>query len=367
MFKYLVCSLLIILVSCSSNKVCRNPDGEEVDWYTIFFMPSSASSNNKIYYGYYDPTLEDLEYYEYSEDTFPPNFITKYAKGKGKDFNYFFWNDDKTLKNSKSESASNTKAHAKGSLVYDNDNGAFLLHSLPRFPTRNVNNDILTELPSNGGSYGQTFLCISLDKKNSEQIAKLLNCVNVSINKSVKSDRVNNSPNRWINALINNKMDSTCSIQHTVKIKSKGNEVFTFYGKNYKNKIIPYDTTLRQVYGDDFYVRTWSRPSLAPSLYESKNLVNVLEVKFGIYTYGVNKEHSKWGISKNKNIVCFSDLNHTESQKERGGQIVCFENKILHEIMTYAIVSTDDDNLYSSKNDNDHLVELLKKKINQSQ
>ncbi len=341
MIKYLVCSLLIILISCSSNKVCRNPDGEEVDWYTIFFMPSSASSNNKIYYGYYDPTLADLEYYEYSEDTFPPNFITKYAKGKGKDFNYFFWNDDKTLKNSKSESASSTKAHAKGSLVYDNDNGAFLLHSLPRFPTRNVNNDILTELPSNGGSYGQTFLCISLDKKNSEQIAKLLNCVNVSINKSVKTDRVNNSPNSWINALINNKMDCTCSIQHTVKIKSKGNEVFTFYGKNYKNKIIPYDTTMRQAYEDHFYVRTWSRPALAPPLNDTYNLVNVINVTFGKYSFDVNQEHSKWALAYSKNVVCFADLNHCESQKERGGNIVCFENKKLHDIMKSAITATD--------------------------
>ena len=195
--------------------------------------------------------------------------------------------------------------------------GAFLLHSLPRFPTRIQNNALLTEIPSNGGSYGQTFLCITVNKNTAKEIARLLNCVNVCINKSVVQDRVNTSPNTWVNALISNKMDGSCRLEHTVKVKSKGGEIFTFYDKNYKNKIIPYYTTLRQVYEDHIYVRTWSRPSLAPNLYGTYNLINVLEVKFGDYKYVVNKEHSKWAITKTKNIVCFSDLNHTESQKER--------------------------------------------------
>lgn len=351
--------ILLFLVSCSTNKVCRNPDGIEVDWYAIFFMPLSISSNNKIYYGYFDNSLRSLEFYEYSESNFPPNQITKYVTNGGNDFNYFFWNDDRTIKNGEATGVSSSKAHAKGSLVYDSDNGAFLLHSLPRFPTRDSNNELLTELPSNGGSYGQTFLCITVTKKTSEQIAKLLNCINVSINKSVDFDRVNSNANAWIAGLINNKMDPSCSIEHTVKIRSKGNEVFTFYGKNYKNKIIPYDTTLREAYYDDIYVRTWSRPSLSPSLYGTYNLVNVLDVKFGNYQYNVNKEHSKWAITKNKNIVCFSDLNHTESQKERGGHIVCFENDKLHNIMKNSIVSTDED--YSLKAN--PLVESFRNKI----
>lgn len=40
-------------------------------------------------------------------------------------------------------------------------------------------------------------------------------------------------------------MVSSCSIQHMVNIKSKKGETFTFFGKNYKNKKIPYDNTLR--------------------------------------------------------------------------------------------------------------------------
>ena len=341
MYRSIILSVLFLLSSCATNKVCKNPSGGEVDWYVIFFMPASASSDGAIHYGYFDPSLSSLKYYKYSESNFPPTHITKYVTGGGSGFNYFFWNDDKTTKDGPSDSASTTKAHAKGSLVYDSASGAFLLHSLPRFPTRTSANVVLNELPSNGGSYGQSFLCISINKSTAETIAKMLSCINVSINNSVGSDRVNSSPNPWVQNLINNKMDSSCSISHTTTISSKGGVKFTFYGKNYKNKIIPYDTTLRTAYKDHFYVRTWSRPSLAPSQYGTYNLINVLDVKFSSYTYGVNKEHSKWAVAKNKNVVCFADLNHTESQKERGGHIVCFENQKLHNIMIGAIASTE--------------------------
>ena len=334
-------SLLILLSSCGGSRVCRNPSGKEVDWYTIFFMPASASSDGAIHYAYYDPTLGGLQYYKYDVNTFPPTRITRYVTSGGSDFNYFFWNDDKTVKDGPSDSCSSSKAHAKGSLVYDSSSGAFLLHSLPRFPTRTSSNVVLEELPSNGGSYGQTFLCISVNKVTAETIAKLLNCVNVSINKSVPNDRVNSSPNSWVNNLIQNKMADSCVMEHVTKIRSRAGVEFTFFGKNYKKKIIPYDTTMRQSYSDHFYVRTWSRPALAPSQYGTYNLVNVLDVKYGAFGYGVNKEHSKWAIANSKSIVCFADLNHTESQKDRGGHIVCFNNQKLHDIMKSAIVSTE--------------------------
>ena len=356
MLKILLFSFSFILTSCltKQKKVCLNPSGREVDWYAIFFMPKSISSDNEIHYGYFDTSLSDLKYFKYDENSFPPNLITKYVTtGAESDFNYFFWNDDKTVKDGPSSSASQTKAHAKGSLVYDSSSGAFLLHSLPRFPTRTSENVVLEELPSNAGTYGQTFLCITVNKDTAEMIAKLLNCVNVCINKSTDSDRVNSSPNKWVKNLINNNMDSSCPIESKTKIKSESGVEFTFYGKNYKKKVIPYDTTMRESYNDNFYVRTWSRPSLAPAQFDKYNLVNVLEVKYDSFFYGENKEHSKWAIANEKNIVCFSDLNHCESQSDRGGNIVCFENNKLHNIMKNAIITTDE-NISSGNNGNDY-------------
>ena len=341
MLSNIILLILFILSFCSKKRVCRNPSGQEVDWYAIFFMPKSVSKDGEMHYAYFDPSLNALKYYKYNINEFPPTHITRYVLNDDSNINYFFWNDDKTVKNGTPSQASSTKAHAKGSLVYDSTSGAFLLHSLPRFPTRTSENVILEELPSNAGSYGQNFLCISIDKDTAEEIAKLLNCINVSINKSVDTDKVNTSPNYWIKKLISNRMDSSCEIENINKIKSLSGVEFTFFGKNYKKKVIPYDTTMRLTYNDHFYVRTWSKPSLAPSLNDTYHLVNVLEVKFDEYNYGVTKEHAKWGITHKKNIVCFSDLNHGQSQDDRGGNIVCFENEKLHTIMKAAIVSHD--------------------------
>jgi len=167
-------------------------------------MPRSVSSDNKIYYAYFDNTLSSLEYYLYEESTFPPTMITAYVTNNvnNDNINYFFWNDDMGTKESGSKSASSDRAHAKGSLVYDANNGAFLLHSLPRFPTRLIGNKVLTKLPNNAGKYGQHFLCISINKNTAEKIAETLNYINVFVNKSVKKDRVNLIENKWVKGLI---------------------------------------------------------------------------------------------------------------------------------------------------------------------
>ena len=119
MLKSFLFSLLLLSISSTTNKVCRSPSGKEVDWYAIFLMPQSASSDGAIHYGYFDPNLNSLEFHKYEQDSFPPTRITKYVTGGGSNFNYFFWNDDKTVRDGQSDSASSTKAHAKGSLVYD--------------------------------------------------------------------------------------------------------------------------------------------------------------------------------------------------------------------------------------------------------
>ena len=332
----------LCFINCASNKVCRNTRGAEVDWYVIFFMPRSASSDNEIYYAYIDNTLQSLEYYKYEESTFPPTMITSYvASASTSDFNYFFWNDDLTTKDGESKSAPSERAHAKGSLVYDKNDGAFLLHSLPRFPTRTAANEILTELPSNAGYYGQHFLCITVSKTTSEKIAELLNYINVSVNASVKKDNVNSSANKWITALIKNVYDTSYPNELQTTIKSKAGVDFNVISKSYLKKVTPYDTTLRSIYADDFYVRTWVKPSLAPPICEDYSLFNILNVKYGQYSLNKNKEHSKYAISVFKYVNCFADLNHCPSQANRGGNIVCFENERLHNIMKNAVVDID--------------------------
>jgi hypothetical protein len=51
---------------------------------------------------------------------------------------------------------------------------------------------------------------------------------------------------------------------------------FTFFTKSPFFKIIPFDYKLRDVYKDHFFVRTWTRPKLAPPVCENYQIRNIL-------------------------------------------------------------------------------------------
>lgn len=90
MYKFVIGCILIFLVSCSTNKVCRNPEGQEVDWYTIFLMPSSASSDRQIHYGYFDSKSTDIKYYKYMESNFPQHKLQDMLPWEVKTSTIFF-------------------------------------------------------------------------------------------------------------------------------------------------------------------------------------------------------------------------------------------------------------------------------------
>ena len=186
------------------SKYCRSPEFKEVDWYVIILFPL-ISTDNHLKYVYIDNTMSKLKEYTFKEKSFPPSIITSYTLNQeDNNFNYFFWNDDRRYENGGEDLSTSGGGHSKGSLVYDKSGGSFLLHSLPRFPTRLIGNKVLTKLPNNAGRYGQHFLCISINKINAEKIVQLLNYINVFINKSVNKDRVNLYSNNWVINLIQN-------------------------------------------------------------------------------------------------------------------------------------------------------------------
>lgn len=331
--------LLILSVETKDN-ICRNNNGKFTDWYFIYLLPKMKEDINKIYYLYFDSEEEKFKKFVYEDKSFPPNKINEYIINDN-DINYFVWNDDPTRKDEKKRIGPKSKAHSKGILIYNEKNGLFLIHSLPKFPTRTKNNFIINELPQNSGIYAQVFLCVSINKKYAELIVKILNCINVLINKSISYDKVNQFPNFSILNLINDSGDTYCLIDKIINITSINGKLFTFIIKDNNNNDNIYDSILRKLYKDNFLVRTWSRPKLLPPLKDEFFIKNILEIKFANIKLGKNNDHSKWAISLNKKIVCVGDLNHCESQNVRTGNIICFENDILNDFLKKSIIKTD--------------------------
>lgn len=341
MKEIIILSLIVLNFSATIDKTCKDPNGKEVDWYAVFLLPQSSDPKNELVYGYFGEKSTDIEYFIYDDANFPPNRVTELAMSDKNDFNFFFWNDDKTCKDdTEAQPAPQTKAHSKGELIMDKNSGVYLLHSLPRFPSRKKDGTIFKELPSNAGIYGQSFLCITTSNETSNKIVQILNYINISNNLSVSKDRVNKD-NEWIKKLIMNVYSSTYPKSLTASIESLKGTNFTFFSKSHRHNYVPYDDTLRQAYNTSFFVRTWSRPSLSPSVCDKNKIINIYEVDFQGRSFGKHQEHSKWAVSRTKNICCFGDVNHVASQAKRGGSIVCFENKKLAEILRNTIVEKD--------------------------
>jgi deoxyribonuclease-2 len=348
--KQQIVALLLIIITLftlisSNDKVCHDHDGKEVDWWVVFLFPETSSKEKVLSYGYYDNNskTKDLTYYKYDQTNFPPILLIKQVETvTEKDpVNYFFWNDDLST-DEKSASAGSGKAHSKGGLSYSSNYGFHLLHSLPRFPKRNSKNEFETVLPDNAGKFGQTYLCLSLDKTNILKMVENLNIINPKV-MLMNGDNDNvDKDNAQVLKLIKNRGDSNLPDSQHTDIVTRKNKKFTVFSKGKDYDELPYDTLIPDYYKDSFYVETWTKPAMLPSKCKgSYEVVNVQSLKFGHYSFDMNQEHSKWAVSQNKNIACFGDLNRTESQKKRGGMTICFENRSLANIMRNAIVDSD--------------------------
>ncbi len=347
--KYFISLALIIITLCNlitinttnSNQVCVDPQGKEVDWYLILLFPRSSEKSKILSYGYYDNFSDSLKYYEFDKQNFPPLDFT-YLSYLGDSTNYIFWNDDKSTEG-KINKSSDAKGHSKGSLIYNKTSGRLLTHSLPRFPFRTDNNEIINDLPENAGIYAQHFLCISLNTKEAIKLINHLIIINPSLvyTHGVKDNVGIDS--ELVEKLLSGETDRSREIVGSITIKSRKGKDFDVYSKSNKSPDLPYDGIIPNTYQSSIFVETWSKPEILEIICDTKyKVMNVLNVKFGDYIYKRENEHSKWAVLEKKPIACYSDLNRISSQKRRGGLTICIEESNLADIMRGSITEHED-------------------------
>lgn len=333
--------LINLSLSIKTKKVCLSPANEEVDWYVIFLFPSTGDAEGKLKYGYFDNNSTTLSILPYNEEDFPALKLINHFNSDTT--NYFFWNDDMTSE-AGDKSSARGRAHSKGGLIFDDKEGLFLSHSLPRFPWRTETGEVIITLPPNAGIYGQNFICLSIDTANSLNVIETLNIINPSLALKVDSDNVFSPANENVEKLIKNRQDSKLENTKIVEIETRGKNKFNIFSKSRNEESLPWDTMIPNHYKDGLYVETWTKPDLIESSCSNKTrkIFNVMKLKFGTIQYNQNQEHSKWAVGIKKNFACFGDLNRTGSQMTRGGNTICFENEHLANIMRKGIVEYED-------------------------
>lgn len=244
--------------------------------------------------------------------------------------------------------------HSKGILVWNERKIGWLIHSIPKFPCVNMDQNYkIPEIDKSQLEMGQSAFYIELDVSYKEFIIDQLSVMNVQV--YYMSDYLNTLDNTLMKKFNNKEpkfngivlkektlFDNT-KINHYAKNNKFNNDLYEIMCLNNPSQVIESMTTdsITNVINNTnkkthMYTQTWLNGRVK-KLPDSSNVSHINELK----EWKTNIDHSKWAISiKKKNTwyynnfyfkykVCIGDLNRVDTQLKRSGGIILIENKSL--------------------------------------
>ncbi|XP_078329349.1 deoxyribonuclease-2-alpha-like isoform X2 [Crassostrea virginica] len=195
-------------------------------------------------------------------------------------------------------------AHSKGALAFDRTSGFWIVSSVPRFPAPVKDG---YKYKDEQTKYGQTILCVSVDKSMEAKIKSVFETTEPYI-----YDSKNFSPTTG------NKQTTS-----DVDMKTRGNVQLKCIAKSADYQHDIYQAIISPKIGDSLFVETWR-----PNLKDDNMVTNVPSVCFsnGITFYS-GVDHSKWAVAKKLTWTCIGDINREARQFKRGGLSLCLNDK----------------------------------------
>ena len=138
--------------------------------------------------------------------------------------------------------------------------------------------------------------------------------------------------------------------QFEIITKPKGN-----LDQVYEEILIPH---FQDIYKENtgFFLETWGRPYMESVCDKGvKNQLNNITLMDILgHEFRNTQDHAKWAISVSRKtaLVCYSDLNHMDSQKKRGGTFYCIKDKNVYGLMADSIKATECGWLPEEENEN---------------
>jgi deoxyribonuclease-2 len=232
-----------------------------------------------------------------------------------------------------------SRGHSKGVLLFEDDAGFWITHSLPKFPTGLSDEKQTFSLPDL--TYAQHFFCISLNPTNFESIASQMKVNDPFIYDYNLPESISPSfPqfSSWIDMFLSEPQDSSISNStHVASITSLGGKRFKSFAKSkaferdlWSGLVAPSLTT-------NMIVQTWRNgdgrniPASCSKdgyKYEIFNMLSISGTPIGC-DWKSTKDHSKWSVSADIGFVCFGDINRQYSQYKRGGGALCMKDPVV--------------------------------------
>jgi len=237
---------------------------------------------------------------------------------------YAFWNDE----HPDGKKINKPRAHAKGMLGLRSGMGFWMTHSIPRFPSWDKQNPPFTNAEEEK-RYGQSFLCISIDKKGLETIGGQKTVDWVSVYASNDGDNVGESFKSWAIDDIHVKNKNTS----IATIVSRGGQKFTSFAKSAYWGDDLWDHLVAPHFGRDFATETWQNgvgkmeSNCKSKSGDSQSVENIISLKFpNADAWKETQDHSKWAVSLDGEVFCIGDINRQTGQRNRGGGATCIED-----------------------------------------
>nr|CAH0105406.1 unnamed protein product [Daphnia galeata] len=343
--------LLVATQPTTASLSCRTEDGQPVDWFVLYKLPSSnsggttdgrayvyrtSSSSNKDGSKWISSNMTIDSPGSLPGQTLEPIYNTGLKEGIGRE------EDDKRLLLMYNDefpngTSSETAAHAKGVVAFDGQSGFWLVHSVPRFPPAPNDGPPGTKgnylYPTTGLRYGQTMLCVSLPLHQADLIGKQL----LYYHPFVYHWSVSSSSKEWIQMLPN--LAAVARGAHitqppwsrSIQLLTSDQLAIISFAKSRQFGLDLYGDWMAAALQSSLYVETWTNGQghPMPSFCTNRTFTvqNVKQVHLSErQTFPSHSDHSKWAISSRQEEpwVCIADINRMDSQRHRGGGSLCF-------------------------------------------
>ncbi|XP_075554609.1 deoxyribonuclease-2-alpha-like isoform X1 [Dermacentor variabilis] len=382
----LLAALLLVFLSKTAVDAasCKDERNEDVDWFFMYKMPKEASRAAAVAFNKASTSARGGEEYFYVDARTPastsrwPHSDHSVAEADGALANtlaplyatnksalnlaYATYNDQPPT--STDGARVDSHGHTKGVILFNEQQGAWLVHSVPEFPGSLHSGRYV--FPDTGREYGQTALCVTFPTSQLDTIATHLRLQHPDIYDSYAPQSLL-AAHPPLALLLQKSFIRTQPWLLTSKLTTQGNATFVSFAKHAHYEQDVYEAAVGVALRTDVLASTWRNGrggKLPPACNGAggPRVLDVLQMRFdqassnASLAFDNTEDHSKWAVSlpakkrahdkerpesDDAGYVCVGSLNRMQSQLRRGGETLCFRNALLHGLLLNSVVSHD--------------------------
>jgi deoxyribonuclease-2 len=310
--------LVLNIIFYSTTAIsCKDETNNDTPTWTIMKMPKGTD------YYYYDiNTGYNFSPFSLNDtNTGALSYTVKQLWNSNTD--YIIYNDEPPNQPAYNFSV----AHSKSILLWNNESGVIITHSIPEFPQGPSSTPYYKGLMQNAWDYGQAITCFTVS----------LSALQSTINMIIQMTPLIYDSHCKDCFCKNSVPSAECTI-HTIDSK------YILFIKPESYEVDIWASCIAPYFSSPIKVESWIHGDMdgayCPPDYKFQTL-DIQKLTFpGGQSFIEYDDHSKWGIL-NIPFVCFGDLNRVTTQKTRSGSVYCWKDSNLWNSLNKIITTTN--------------------------